>query len=139
VEFLSSWCSSDLSETEEDASVEYDLFATVGWILDNSSSMDIQNPTVFELKMTRNNMPSTSYAHNRTSLFVKVIANLHCFVPDCCEGWFFANACQCLLYCLAVVYISSNNYHFVILNLLIRKGEEPFHSKGPGVPANGPI
>ncbi|WJX51971.1 hypothetical protein P8452_38124 [Trifolium repens] len=85
VDFLSSWCSSDLSETEEDASVEYDLFATVGWILDNSSSMDIQNPTVFELKMTRNNMPSTSYAHNRTSLFVKVIANLHCFVPDCCE------------------------------------------------------
>ncbi|XP_058729885.1 nodulin homeobox-like isoform X1 [Vicia villosa] len=85
VDFLSTWCSSNLSETEEDASVEYDLFATVGWIFDNSSSMDRQNSTVLELNMTRNVMPSASYAHHRTSLFVKVIANLHCFVPDRCE------------------------------------------------------
>ncbi|CAJ2678764.1 unnamed protein product [Trifolium pratense] len=100
VDFLSSWCSSDLSETEEDASIEYDLFATVGWILDNSSSMDIQNPTVLELKMTRNIMPSTSYAHNRTSLLVKVIANLQCFVPDCCEekerNHFIQKVLECL-------------------------------------------
>jgi len=92
-DFLSSWCSSNLSETEEDASVEYDLFATVGWILDNSSSMDLQNPTVLELHMIRNIMPSASYAHNRTSLLVKIIANLHCHVPGRCEGWFLANAC----------------------------------------------
>ncbi|KAL5055962.1 hypothetical protein RYX36_036644 [Vicia faba] len=85
VDFLSTWCSSNLSETEEDASVDYDLFATVGWILDNSSSTDLQNSTVLELNMTRNVMPSASYAHHRTSLFVKVIANLHCFVPDRCE------------------------------------------------------
>lgn len=86
MDFLSTWCSSNLSETEEDASVEYDIFTTVGWILDNSSSMDLQNSTVLELNMKRNIMPSASYAHHRTSLFVKVIANLHCFVPDRCEG-----------------------------------------------------
>ncbi|CAK8576010.1 unnamed protein product [Lathyrus sativus] len=85
MDFLSSWCSSNLLEMEEDASVEYNIFATVGWILDNSSSMDLQNSTVLELNMKRNIMPSASYAHHRTSLFVKVIANLHCFVPDCCE------------------------------------------------------
>lgn len=33
-------------------------------------------------------MPQASYAHNRTSLFVKVIANLHCFIPNICEGQF---------------------------------------------------
>ncbi|CAL5211373.1 unnamed protein product [Lathyrus oleraceus] len=85
MDFLSTWCSSNLSETVEDASVEYNIFATVGWILDNSSSMDLQNSTVLELNMKRNIMPSASYAHHRTSLFVKVIANLHCFVPDRCE------------------------------------------------------
>ncbi|XP_051141645.1 nodulin homeobox isoform X2 [Andrographis paniculata] len=30
-------------------------------------------------------VPRASYAHQRTSLFIKVIANLHCFVPDVCQ------------------------------------------------------
>ncbi|KAL3647930.1 hypothetical protein CASFOL_008898 [Castilleja foliolosa] len=29
--------------------------------------------------------PRASYAHQRTSLLIKVIANLHCFVPDVCQ------------------------------------------------------
>ncbi|KAL3644832.1 hypothetical protein CASFOL_010012 [Castilleja foliolosa] len=29
-------------------------------------------------------LPRASYAHQRTSLLIKVIANLHCFVPDVC-------------------------------------------------------
>lgn len=99
-DFLSSWCSSNLSETEEDASVEYDLFASVGWILDNSSSMDLQNPTFLELHMIRNITPSASYAHNRTSLLVKIIANLHCHVPGRCEeserNFFIRTFLECL-------------------------------------------
>ncbi|KAH6813999.1 hypothetical protein C2S51_023017 [Perilla frutescens var. frutescens] len=30
-------------------------------------------------------VPPASYAHQRTSLLIKVIANLHCFVPDVCQ------------------------------------------------------
>ncbi|KAG8389413.1 hypothetical protein BUALT_Bualt02G0226800 [Buddleja alternifolia] len=30
-------------------------------------------------------VPLASYAHQRTSLLIKVIANLHCFVPDVCQ------------------------------------------------------
>ncbi|KAL6500408.1 hypothetical protein OROHE_025774 [Orobanche hederae] len=30
-------------------------------------------------------IPRASYAHQRTSLLIKVIANLHCFVPDVCQ------------------------------------------------------
>lgn len=87
-DFLSCWCSPNLPETEEDASLEYDIFAAVGWVLDNTSSLDLQNATVLELHLIPNTMPSASYAHHRTSLFVKVIANLHCFVPNICEGRF---------------------------------------------------
>ncbi|KAL8530776.1 hypothetical protein ACS0TY_007715 [Phlomoides rotata] len=40
-------------------------------------------------------VPWASYAHQRTSLFIKVIANLHCFVPDVCqdEKDLFLNKC----------------------------------------------
>ncbi|CAA0828151.1 Unknown protein [Striga hermonthica] len=30
-------------------------------------------------------VPRASYAHQRTSLLIKIIANLHCFVPDVCQ------------------------------------------------------
>ncbi|KAJ1383582.1 NDX1 homeobox protein [Sesbania bispinosa] len=83
-DFLSCWCSSNLPETEEDASLEYDIFAAVGWVLDNKS-LDLRNATILDLHLIPNNMPPASYAHHRTSLFVKVIANLHCFVPNICE------------------------------------------------------
>lgn len=89
-DFLSCWCSSNLSETEEDASIEYDIFAAVGWILDYTS-LDVRNATNLEFNLIPNSMPKASYAHHRTSLFVKFFANLHCFVPNICEGWFFVN------------------------------------------------
>ncbi|KAF4357594.1 hypothetical protein F8388_007130, partial [Cannabis sativa] len=84
-DFLSSWCSSELPLKEEDGSIEYDSFASAGWVLDVLSSTDLQNPTSLELTIVSNSMPQASYAHQRTSLFVKVIANLHCFVPNICE------------------------------------------------------
>lgn len=89
-DFLSCWCSSNLSEMEEDASLEYDIFAAVGWVLDNTSP-DVRNATNLEFNLIPNSMPKASYAHHRTSLFVKFFANLHCFVPSICEGLFFVN------------------------------------------------
>ncbi|XP_061375735.1 nodulin homeobox-like [Gastrolobium bilobum] len=83
-DFLSCWCSSNLPETEEDASLEYDIFAAVGWILDNTSP-DVRNAANLEFNLIPNSMPRASYAHHRTSLFVKFFANLHCFVPNICE------------------------------------------------------
>ncbi|KAJ1379416.1 nodulin homeobox [Sesbania bispinosa] len=72
-DFLSCWCSSNLPETEEDASLEYDIFAAVGWVLDNTS-LDLRNATILDLHLIPNNMPPASYAHNRTSLFVKGVS-----------------------------------------------------------------
>ncbi|KAI9073558.1 hypothetical protein K1719_044462 [Acacia pycnantha] len=84
-DFLSCWCSSSLPEKEEDATLEYDIFTAVGWILDNTSSQDLSNTANMEFNLACNSMPQASYAHHRTSLFVKIIANLHCFVPNICE------------------------------------------------------
>ncbi|XP_057964013.1 nodulin homeobox [Malania oleifera] len=84
-EFLSSWCSSDLPIREEDGTLEFDPFAASGWVLDSFSSLGLLNIANLESTFTPNNVPQASYAHQRTSLLVKVIANLHCFVPDICE------------------------------------------------------
>ncbi|KAE9620512.1 hypothetical protein Lal_00019275 [Lupinus albus] len=84
-DFLSCWCSSNLLETEEDATLEYDIFTAVGWILDNTTSLNQQKATILELSLIPKSMPRAYYAHHRTSLFVKVIANLYCFLPDICK------------------------------------------------------
>ncbi|XWS27711.1 hypothetical protein CRYUN_Cryun25bG0004400 [Craigia yunnanensis] len=85
-DFLSMWCSADLPVREEDATLYYELFPAAGWALDSVSSSDLSNTTNLEFTlMHNNNMSQASYVHQRTSLFVKVIANLHCFVPNICE------------------------------------------------------
>ncbi|KAF3436366.1 hypothetical protein FNV43_RR23458 [Rhamnella rubrinervis] len=84
-DFLSSWCSSELPMKEEDGSIEYDSFAAAGWVLDVFSSINPRDPPSLEFTAVSHSMPQASYAHQRTSLFVKVIANLHCFVPTICE------------------------------------------------------
>lgn len=85
-DFINNWCSSELPVKEEEGSIEYDSFASAGWFLDVFSSINPQNPTGLELTISSNTLPQASYSHQRTSLFVKVIANLHCFVPNVCEG-----------------------------------------------------
>lgn len=82
-DFLSSWCSSDLPLREEDVTLEYDPFAATGWILEFSFP---KTETKSDPTLVPNNMTRASYAHQRTSLLVKIIANLHCFVPNICEG-----------------------------------------------------
>ncbi|XP_022735158.1 nodulin homeobox-like isoform X3 [Durio zibethinus] len=85
-DFLSMWCSADLPVREEDATLYYELFPAAGWALDSVSSSDLSNTTNLEFTLSpNNNMSQASYVHQRTSLFVKMIANLHCFVPNICE------------------------------------------------------
>ncbi|XP_057252181.1 nodulin homeobox isoform X4 [Beta vulgaris subsp. vulgaris] len=84
-QFLSSWCSSDLPLKEVDASLEYDPFTMAGWILDSSPMLDIVSSKTCESNFNPTNNAQASYAHQRTSLLVKVIANLHCFVPNICK------------------------------------------------------
>ncbi|XWS09643.1 hypothetical protein CRYUN_Cryun39dG0007200 [Craigia yunnanensis] len=85
-DFLSMWCSADLPVREEDATLYYELFPAAGWALESVSSSDLSNTTNLEFTLIpNNNMSQASYVHQRTSLFVKVIANLHCFVPNICE------------------------------------------------------
>ncbi|KAK1385235.1 Nodulin homeobox [Heracleum sosnowskyi] len=85
VEFLSTWCASDLQVWEEDATLDYDPFLASGWVL---NLLSMSNPLILtssEYAVISSNMPRASYAHQRTSLLVKVIANLHCFNPDICN------------------------------------------------------
>lgn len=84
-EFLSSWCSSELPVWEEDATLEYDPLAASGRVLDLFSSADVLIVRNSEPAFNFCHVPRASYAHQRTSLLVKVIANLHCFVPDICK------------------------------------------------------
>ncbi|KAL7200564.1 hypothetical protein ACSBR1_032481 [Camellia fascicularis] len=84
-EFLSNWCSSDLPTREEDATLEYDLFAAAGCVLDSSSSSDLPNVMNSGPNFIPINIQWASYAHQRSSLLVKIIANLHCFVPEICK------------------------------------------------------
>ncbi|KAK9006103.1 hypothetical protein V6N11_035151 [Hibiscus sabdariffa] len=85
-DFLSMWCSADLPVREEDGTLYFEGFAAAGWALDSVSSSDLLNTTNLEFTfIPNNNMSQASYVHQRTSLFVKIIANLHCFVPNICE------------------------------------------------------
>ncbi|WOG87339.1 hypothetical protein DCAR_0206563 [Daucus carota subsp. sativus] len=97
-EFLSSWCSSDLAY-EEDATLEADPFLAAESVFNFLSSKPTP-VTCSQYAFIPCNMPRASYAHQRTSLLVKVIANLHCFVPDICKeekDLFLSKFYQCLL------------------------------------------
>lgn len=85
-DFLSIWCSSEFPPREEDGTLEYDAFTAAGWFLDTFAAANQSNAINLEITLIPSNMPQAMYAHQRTSLFVKLIANLHCFVPNICEG-----------------------------------------------------
>lgn len=87
-EFLSTWCSSVPPSGEEDVSLEFDAFAAAGWILDSFSSLGLLNATYSESNFIQNSLPQASHAHYKTSLLVKIIANLHFFGPEVCKGQF---------------------------------------------------
>ncbi|KAJ6343593.1 hypothetical protein OIU76_005352 [Salix suchowensis] len=84
-DFLPIWCSSEFPPREEDGTLEYDTFTAAGWFLDTFAAANLSNAINLEITLIPSNMPQAMYAHQRTSLFVKLIANLHCFVPNICE------------------------------------------------------
>ncbi|KAJ0758462.1 putative nodulin homeobox protein [Helianthus annuus] len=93
-EFLSSWCSSGSRPSEEDATLDYDSFTASGWVLGVLTSSDVPEST-----FNASRVPRTSYAFQRTSLLVKVVANLTCFIPDICreeKDLFLNTFMQCL-------------------------------------------
>ncbi|KAK9055803.1 hypothetical protein SSX86_026888 [Deinandra increscens subsp. villosa] len=92
--FLSSWCSSESRPSEEDATLDYDSLAASGWVLGVLTSSDVPESTFNACRV-----PRTSYAFQRTSLLVKVVANLTCFIPDICKeekDLFLNTFMQCL-------------------------------------------
>lgn len=93
-DFLSMLCSSDLSSREDDATLDYDLFTSSGWVLSAFSSPGELVVPPFKLNF-QNNLTMSSYAHQRTSLIVKIMANLHCFVPEVCTGDFLLSPVLC--------------------------------------------
>ncbi|XP_076889034.1 nodulin homeobox-like [Bidens hawaiensis] len=79
-DFLSSWCSSESRPSEEDATLDFDSLAASGWVLGVLTSSDVPESTFNACRV-----PRSSYAFQRTSLLVKVVANLTCFIPDLCK------------------------------------------------------
>ena len=71
--------------------MEYDSFAAAGCVMDSFSSSDLLNMANSGSTFIPSNMQRASYAHQRTSLLVKVIANLHCYVPGICKGSAFSD------------------------------------------------
>ncbi|XP_039113974.1 nodulin homeobox isoform X2 [Dioscorea cayenensis subsp. rotundata] len=92
-DFLSSWCSVNVPMIEEDASVDYEPFTAAGVALaslaDGTGSAlptpAILNETNSSCANNFHGVPTVSYVQQRTSYLVKIIANLHCFVPNICE------------------------------------------------------
>lgn len=89
-EFLPSWCSTGFQLMEEDATLEYDPFVAAGAVLISlpvgfGTSIPL-NDTKTECNFNVISVPQVSYSQHKTSLLVKIFANLHCFVPDVCKG-----------------------------------------------------
>lgn len=85
-EFLCSWCSSDSRAAEGDITLNYDSYSASGQVLGvRSMHTSHASKPVF---ITNSPASQTSYpfAHQKTSLLVKIVANLTCFVPDLCKG-----------------------------------------------------
>ncbi|KAI3693504.1 hypothetical protein L1987_76447 [Smallanthus sonchifolius] len=62
-----------------DATLDYDSLAASGWVLGVLTPSDVPESTLNACCIPR------TYAFQRTSLLVKVVANLTCFIPDLCK------------------------------------------------------
>uniref|UniRef100_A0A0D9WDK8 Nodulin homeobox n=1 Tax=Leersia perrieri TaxID=77586 RepID=A0A0D9WDK8_9ORYZ len=85
-EFVSSWCSVNLPVIEEDANLEYDPFGAAELALAAAGNNLTEAKANYSCPFRPISMPSIAYAQTRTSCVVKIIANLHVFVPNICEG-----------------------------------------------------
>ncbi|KAL6653771.1 hypothetical protein ACP70R_008695 [Stipagrostis hirtigluma subsp. patula] len=84
-EFVLSWCSVNLPVIEEDANLDYDPFGAAEVALLASDDMLTEAKANYSCPLRPSSMPSVAYAQTRTSCVVKIIANLHVFVPNICE------------------------------------------------------
>lgn len=84
-EFVSSWCSVNLPTIEEEANLEYDVFNAAGFAATAMAGGAI-NEANYACQLSLSSMHAVTYAQLRTSCIVKIIANLHIFVPNICEG-----------------------------------------------------
>ncbi|XP_020244804.1 nodulin homeobox isoform X2 [Asparagus officinalis] len=92
-EFRSRWCSTDIP-MEEDINLEYDPFTAAGVAL-LFLSPDCDSALSAPVPPSENNfgchsnfngaMSLLTYAQQKASYLVKIIANLHCFIPNICE------------------------------------------------------
>ncbi|KAJ1276605.1 hypothetical protein BS78_05G227600 [Paspalum vaginatum] len=83
-EFVLSWCSVNLPVIEEDANLDYDPFSAAEVALLASDNVLTEAKANYSCPF-RPSLPSMAYAQTRTSCVVKIIANLHVFVPNICE------------------------------------------------------
>ncbi|KAF8672999.1 hypothetical protein HU200_049070 [Digitaria exilis] len=83
-EFVLSWCSVNLPMIEEDANLDYDPFGATEVALLASANALTEAKANYSCPF-RPSLPSAAYAQTRTSCVVKIIANLHVFVPNICE------------------------------------------------------
>ncbi|XP_031497375.1 nodulin homeobox isoform X1 [Nymphaea colorata] len=104
-DFISSWCSQESPVLEEDATVEYEPFNAAGLTIlsvQNASGALVSEsgPLVNIDCPSVNCIPPASHAQQKTSFLVKIIANLHCFVPNICgeeeRNHFFNKFLECL-------------------------------------------
>ncbi|XP_078170468.1 sequence-specific DNA binding transcription factor ATNDX isoform X2 [Carex rostrata] len=83
-DFVSSWCSVNLPTIEEEANLEYDVFNAVSFAATAMAGGAISEAN-FACQLSLSSMHAVTYAQLRTSCIVKIIANLHIFVPNICE------------------------------------------------------
>lgn len=103
--FMSTWCNSyakgSIENTICDPVLIYDPFRAAGLAM-----LPLKNSILKSTMKTTRNSPSlpdvssgcclstgklnfTTYSNERSSLFVKIMANLHCFDPEVCTGLLF--------------------------------------------------
>ncbi|PKU72899.1 hypothetical protein MA16_Dca016644 [Dendrobium catenatum] len=107
--FLSNWCTVDVHLSEEDGNLEYDPFiaASLALIFQSGSpesilsSASLSSEINFSYHSNFNGIHLVTYGQQRTSYLIKIVANLHCFVPSFCEeeerNLFLKKFHECLL------------------------------------------
>ncbi|KAG8084861.1 hypothetical protein GUJ93_ZPchr0010g9833 [Zizania palustris] len=84
-EFVSNWCSVNLPVIEEDANLDYDPFSATELALAAASNKLTEASANYSCPFRPISMPFIAYIQTRTSCVVKIIANLHVFIPNICE------------------------------------------------------
>ncbi|KAJ0823748.1 putative nodulin homeobox protein [Helianthus annuus] len=84
-EFISTWCTYDHEPAEEEIVVDFNPTSAAGLVLGLNSSFNVQHSTWSNFQA-----PRTPYRVQRSSLLIKIVANLACYDPDLSED---ENAC----------------------------------------------